>query len=90
MRGYTADEFRAVAEQVAGVSLKAFWDSPVSRHRRARLQEALETLGLRFRSVSVPADRPGPRVARHRHAQRRRPAAGDAGAPRHAGDGGRA
>ena len=36
-RGYTADEFRAVAEQVAGVSLKAFWDHAVSRHRRARL-----------------------------------------------------
>ncbi len=37
-RGYTADEFRAVAEQVAGVSLKAFWDHGRDRHRRARLQ----------------------------------------------------
>ena len=59
MRGYTADEFRAVAEQVAGVSLKAFWDSTVSGTGELDYQEALDTLGLRFRSASVPADRPG-------------------------------
>ena len=28
-RGYTPDEFRAVAEQVAGSSLAAFWDTGV-------------------------------------------------------------
>ena len=59
MRGYTADEFRAVAEQVAGVSLKAFWDSAVTGTDELDYKETLETLGLRFRSVAVPADRPG-------------------------------
>ena len=58
-RGYTADEFRGVAEQVAGTSLKAFWDSAVSGTDELDYKEALDTLGLRFRSVSVPADRPG-------------------------------
>jgi predicted metalloprotease with PDZ domain len=59
MRGYTADEFRAVAEQVAGTSLKAFWDAAVTGTEELDYKEALETLGLRFRSVAVPADRPG-------------------------------
>jgi len=59
MRGYTADEFRGIAEQVAGTSLKAFWDSAVSGTDELDYKEALDTLGLRFRSVSVPADRPG-------------------------------
>jgi len=59
MRGYTADEFRGVAEQVAGTSLKSFWDSAVSGTDELDYKEALDTLGLRFRSVSVPADRPG-------------------------------
>jgi predicted metalloprotease with PDZ domain len=58
-RGYTADEFRGVAEQVAGTSLKAFWDAAVSGTAELDYTEALDTLGLRFRSVSVPADRPG-------------------------------
>jgi predicted metalloprotease with PDZ domain len=58
-RGYTADEFRAVAEQVAGTSLKAFWDNAVSGTGELDYKEALETLGLRFRSVSLPAERPG-------------------------------
>ena len=58
-RGYTADEFRAVAEQVAGVNLKTFWDHAVSGTGELDYQEALDTLGLRFRSVAVPADRPG-------------------------------
>jgi predicted metalloprotease with PDZ domain len=58
-KGYTADEFRAVAEQIAGVNLKAFWDQAVSGTGELDYQEALETLGLRFRSVAVPADRPG-------------------------------
>jgi predicted metalloprotease with PDZ domain len=57
--GFTADEFRAVAEQVAGVSLKAFWDTAVTGTGELDYTEALDTLGLRFRSVSVPADRPG-------------------------------
>jgi len=59
MRGYTADEFRGVAEQVAGVSLKGFWDAAVTSTQELDYTEALETLGLRFKSVAVPADRPG-------------------------------
>ena len=59
MRGYTADEFRAVVEQVAGVSMKAFWDQAVTGTDELDYKEALETLGLRFRSVAVPAERPG-------------------------------
>jgi predicted metalloprotease with PDZ domain len=58
-RGFSADEFRAVAEQVAGVSLKPFWDAAVTGTAELDYPEALETLGLRFRSVVVPADRPG-------------------------------
>jgi predicted metalloprotease with PDZ domain len=58
-KGYTADEFRAVAEQVAGVSLKAFWDQAVAGTEELDYKEALETLGLRFRSVAVLAERPG-------------------------------
>ena len=58
-RGYTADEFRVVVEQVAGVSLKAFWDQAVTGTDELDYKEALETLGLRFRSVAVPAERPG-------------------------------
>jgi predicted metalloprotease with PDZ domain len=58
-RGYTADEFRAVAEQVVGTSLKPFWDAAVTGTGELDYAEALEALGLRFRSVAVPADRPG-------------------------------
>ncbi len=58
-RGYTADEFRVVAEQVAGVSLQAFWARAVTGTEELDYTEALEALGLRFRSVAVPADRPG-------------------------------
>ncbi len=57
--GYTADQFRAVAEQVAGVSLKSFWDANVTGTSEVDYAEALDLLGLRFRSVAVPADRPG-------------------------------
>jgi predicted metalloprotease with PDZ domain len=58
-RGYTADEFRAVAEQVAGGSLKAFWDSYVTGTAELDYTEALDVLGLRFRSVAVAPDRAG-------------------------------
>lgn len=58
-KGYTAAEFRAVAEQVAGTSLGAFWDSAVSGTAELDYAEALDVLGLRFRSTAAPADRPG-------------------------------
>ena len=48
-----------MAEQVAGVSLEAFWDQAVTGTEELDYAEALETLGLRFRSVAAPADRPG-------------------------------
>ena len=48
-RGYTPAEFRAVAEQVAGVSLAAFWESAIQGTAELDYSEALETLGLRFR-----------------------------------------
>jgi predicted metalloprotease with PDZ domain len=51
-RGFTPDEFRATAEQVAGIDLKAFWESAVEGTAELDYTEALETLGLRFRSTS--------------------------------------
>ena len=51
-RGYTPDEFRAVVEQVAGTSLKAFWDTAVEGTSELEYAEALETFGLRFRPAS--------------------------------------
>ena len=55
-KGYTADEFRVVAEQVAGTSLKPFWDAAVTGTQELDYTEALDVFGLRFRSVSAPAD----------------------------------
>jgi predicted metalloprotease with PDZ domain len=48
-RGYTADQFRAVAEEVAGTSLEPFWASYVRGTSELDYREALETFGLRFR-----------------------------------------
>jgi predicted metalloprotease with PDZ domain len=58
-KGYTADEFRAVVEQVAGTSFKAFWDAAVTGTQELDYAEALEVFGLRFRSASAPAEQPG-------------------------------
>ncbi len=58
-KGYTPDEFRAVAEQVAGMSLKSFWDSAVEGTSELDYTEALDTYGLRFKPAPPPApDRP--------------------------------
>jgi predicted metalloprotease with PDZ domain len=54
-KGYTADEFRTVAEQVAGASLKPFWDAVVSGTQELEYNEALDVFGLRFRPVGAPA-----------------------------------
>ena len=51
-RGFTPEEFRATAEQVAGVSLKAFWDSAVEGTAELDYTEAFDALGVRFRSAS--------------------------------------
>jgi predicted metalloprotease with PDZ domain len=53
-KGYTPDEFRAVAEQVAGVSLKDFWDNAVEGTVELDYGEALQTFGLRFRPAAPP------------------------------------
>jgi len=59
-RGYTPDDFRAVAEQVAGISLASFWDSAIEGTAEVDYAEALELLGLRFRPVPAPrTDQPG-------------------------------
>jgi predicted metalloprotease with PDZ domain len=53
-RGYTADEFRAVIEQVAGASLASFWDTAIAGTGEIDYSESLEPLGLRFRPVAAP------------------------------------
>jgi predicted metalloprotease with PDZ domain len=57
-RGFTPDEFRQVAEEVAGASLVAFWGAAVEGTSELEYTEALDTLGLRFRSVQGAAERP--------------------------------
>src|SRR5688500_12308431 len=58
-KGYTPDEFRTVAEQVAGVSLASFWDSAVEGTAELDYADALALFGLRFQPVGPPgADRP--------------------------------
>ena len=58
-KGYTPEEFRAVAEQVAGTSLKVFWDTAVESTSELDYPETLDTFGLRFKpALPPPADRP--------------------------------
>ena len=56
-RGFTPDDFRTVAEQVAGTSLDAFWNEAVEGTGELEYREALETLGLRFKAAA-PANPP--------------------------------
>ena len=56
-RGYTPAEFRAVAEQVAGTSLREFWEADVEGVSELDYTEALQTFGLRFKD-------PGPASTR--------------------------
>jgi predicted metalloprotease with PDZ domain len=55
-RGFTPDELRVVAEQVAGTSLKPFWDAAISGTAELDFSEALRTYGLRFRPAA-PSNR---------------------------------
>ena len=48
-RGFTPDDLRQVAEQVAGVSLATFWDAAIEGTTELDYSEALDTFGLRFR-----------------------------------------
>jgi predicted metalloprotease with PDZ domain len=54
-RGYTPEEFKAVAEQVAGVSLDTFWASAVTGTADLDYAEALQVFGLRFGPAPAPA-----------------------------------
>ncbi len=51
-RGFTPDEFRQVAEQVAGTSLASFWAAAIEGTSELDYSEALETFGLRFRPTA--------------------------------------
>ena len=52
-KGYTEDEFRAVAEQVAGINLKPFFASAVEGTGELDYRDALDALGLRFKPASA-------------------------------------
>ena len=56
-RGFTPDQFREVAEQVAGASLADFWNCAVKGTGELPYAEALATFGLRFRAASAPSSR---------------------------------
>ena len=51
-RGFTPDDFRGVAEQVAGTSLRGFWSDAIEGTSELDYSDALETFGLRFKSAS--------------------------------------
>ncbi len=53
-RGFTPDQFRAVAEEVAGADLKEWFRKAISSTEELDYQEALDWFGLRF----IPADDP--------------------------------
>jgi predicted metalloprotease with PDZ domain len=57
-RGYTPEEFRAVAQQVAGIDLSAFWRTAIEGTSELDFTEMLETFGLRFRPVPAGRARP--------------------------------
>jgi predicted metalloprotease with PDZ domain len=48
-KGYTPDELRAVMEEVAGTSLRTFWDAYIEGTAELDYTEALEAFGLGFR-----------------------------------------
>ena len=56
-RGFTPEDFRAVAEQTAGTSLREFWGDAIEGTSELEYAEALDLLGLRFKPAT-----PGARV----------------------------
>ncbi|MEQ1757706.1 MAG: PDZ domain-containing protein [Vicinamibacterales bacterium] len=56
-RGYTPTEFLATAEEVAGASLKPFWQAAIEGTAELDYTDALSTLGLRFRDVPANGGR---------------------------------
>jgi predicted metalloprotease with PDZ domain len=58
-KGYTPDEFRAVAEQIAGIDLKPFWQAAVDGTAELDYADALGAFGLRFKAApAAPSNRP--------------------------------
>jgi predicted metalloprotease with PDZ domain len=53
-RGFAPDEFRAVVEQVSGLSLESFWEGAIEGTAELEYDEVLATFGLRFRPVAEP------------------------------------
>jgi len=51
-RGFTAQEFKAAAEEIAGVSLREFFSRNVETAGELDYSEALEWFGLRFKTSS--------------------------------------
>ena len=49
VKGYTPDELRSVMEEVAGASLRTFWDAYIEGTAELDYTEALDAFGLRFR-----------------------------------------
>lgn len=54
-KGYTPDDFRGVAEKIAGTNLKPFWQSAVESTAELDYTEALDAFGLRFRAAPAAA-----------------------------------
>jgi predicted metalloprotease with PDZ domain len=55
VRGFTPDEFRATAEEVAQVDLKGWFHRAVSSTEELDYQEALDWFGLRFGLADDPS-----------------------------------
>jgi predicted metalloprotease with PDZ domain len=59
-RGFTDEEFRALAGEVAGASLAAFFPSALDGTGELDYTSAFESLGLRFKTAeSAPGKKPG-------------------------------
>jgi predicted metalloprotease with PDZ domain len=56
-RGYTQDQFRQTASEVAGADLEAFFGSAVDSTDELSYGEALDWYGLQFRTVEARADK---------------------------------
>src|ERR1044071_4888990 len=54
-KGYTPEEFQAVAEQVAGMSLESFWEASVEGTSELDYADALVVFGLRFKAAPAPS-----------------------------------
>jgi predicted metalloprotease with PDZ domain len=53
-RGFTPEQFRALAERVAGTDLAEFWSSAIEGTSELDFEEALDVFGLRFKPAVVP------------------------------------